>query len=58
MSQVTTATFLIAIILIVISVAAQLPLAAGGAGVILMVGLIYAFVVTKREEDRGTASAD
>jgi drug/metabolite transporter superfamily protein YnfA len=46
-----------AIALIIISVAFGANFVAGGGGVVLTVGLIYSFVVTKREIERGDQAA-
>lgn len=53
MSKTTLYLFLAAVVLQVLAVFFQVPFAAGGAGVVMLVGLIYAYVVTKREEERG-----
>ncbi len=53
MSKTTLYLFLAAVVLQVLAVFFQVPFAAGGAGVVMLVGLVYAYVVTKREEARG-----
>ena len=57
MSRITYTIFFAAVALLLFSVIFQLPIAAGGGAVVMMVGLIYAFIVTKREigqaEDMG-----
>lgn len=53
MSKTTLYLFLVAVVLQVMAVFFQVPYAAGGAGVVMLVGLIYAYVVTRREEERG-----
>ena len=62
MSKVTLGVFIAAIALIVVAVALDAAVFAGGSGVILMVGLVYAFVVARRDAERGEmavpASAD
>ncbi len=52
MTNVTYGIFLFAIFLLILAVIFQLPIAAGGGAVVMMVGLIYAFVVTKRDFER------
>ncbi|RIV85927.1 hypothetical protein [Aurantiacibacter zhengii] len=53
MSKVTLGVFIAAIALIVVAVALDSAVFAGGSGIILMVGLIYAFVVARRDAERG-----
>lgn len=52
MTPITKGIFLVAVALLVLSAIFQMPIAAGGGAVILLVGLIYAFVVTMRDIER------
>ena len=52
MTPITKGIFLIAVVLLIVSAIFQMPIAAGGGAVVLMVGLIYAFVVSKRVVER------
>jgi len=52
MTPITKGIFLIAVVLLIVSAIFQMPIAAGGGAVVLMVGLIYAFVVSKRDVER------
>ncbi len=51
MSKVTLYTFLVVVALLVIAVAFNLPIVAGTAGLLMLIGLIYAYVVAQREFD-------
>ena len=57
MSKTTLSILFAAIALIVTSVAFGATFVAGGGGIVLTVGLIYSFVVTKREIERGDQAA-
>ncbi len=57
MSMTTLGILFAAIALIIISVAFGANFVAGGGGIVLVVGLIYSFVVTKREIERGDLAA-
>ncbi len=57
MSKTILATMLLAVLLIVIAVIADSTFVAGGSGVVLMVGIIYSYVVAKRDADRGVGAA-
>lgn len=52
MTPITKGIFLVAVALLVLSAIFQMPIAAGGGAVIMLVGLIYAFVVTMRDIER------
>lgn len=52
MTELTKGIFLSAVLLLVISAVFQAPIAAGGGVVVMLVGIIYAYVVTKRDIDR------
>ena len=52
MTPVTKGIFLVAVALLVLAALLQMPIAAGGGAVIMLVGLIYAFVVTTRDIER------
>ncbi|GGC34596.1 hypothetical protein GCM10011371_22390 [Novosphingobium marinum] len=52
MSKTTQGIFLVAVLLLVLAAMFETPLAAGGGAVLMMVGLIYAYVVAKREAER------
>ena len=52
MTPITKGIFFIAVALLIVSAIFQMPIAAGGGAVVLMVGLVYAFVVTKRDAER------
>lgn len=58
MSKITYAIFFAAVALLLFSVMFQMPIAAGGGAVIMMVGLIYAFIVTKRDIERSEETAE
>ena len=49
MTKVTYGIFFAAVAMLLLSAVVPLPIAAGGGAVVMMVGLIYAFVVTKRD---------
>lgn len=53
MSKTILATLLAAVFLIVIATIFQSTFVAGSTGLVLMVGLIYSYVVAKREADEG-----
>jgi len=55
MTNLTKGIFLSAVLLLVIAAIFQAPIAAGGGVVVLLVGLIYAYVVTKRDEARAAS---
>jgi hypothetical protein len=57
MSKTIQATLVFAVMLIIIAVIADSNFVAGGSGVVLMVGLIYSYVVAKRDEARGVSPA-
>ncbi len=52
MTPITKGIFLIAVALLIVAAIFQMPIAAGGGAVVMMVGLIYAFVVSKRDVER------
>jgi len=52
MTKTTYGLFVIAVVLLVLSAVLEMPIAAGGGALIMLVGLIYAFVVTKRDLER------
>jgi len=52
MTKTTLAIFLTAVALLLLAVLLEMPFVAGGGGVLLMVGLIYAFVVARRDAER------
>ena len=52
MTPITKGIFFIAVALLVAAAIFQMPIAAGGGAVVMMVGLIYAFVVSKRDVER------
>jgi len=56
MTKITQGIFLIAVALLVLSAVFKAPVAAGGGAVVMLVGLIYAFVVTKRDVERSQFS--
>lgn len=49
MSKVSLGALLAAVALVVLAVVFDVPFMRGGSGVILLVGLIYAYTVAKRE---------
>ena len=49
MSKVSLGTLLAAVALVVLAVVFDVPFMRGGSGVILLVGLIYAYTVAQRE---------
>lgn len=51
MSKISLAIFLAAVALIVLAVALEMPFVGGGGGMLLLVGIIYAYVVTKRDAE-------
>ncbi len=53
MSKTILATLIAAVVLIVIATIFQSTFVAGSSGLVLMVGLIYSYVVAKRDADRG-----
>ena len=55
MSKTILGTLVAAVLLIVIATIFGSVIVAGGSGVVLMVGLIYAYVVSKRDIERGEA---
>lgn len=55
MSKTTQATLIAAVLLIVIATIFNSTFVAGGSGVVLLVGIAYAYVVSKRETERGEA---
>ncbi|WP_209347772.1 hypothetical protein [Pontixanthobacter sp. CEM42] len=59
MSKTIQGTLVAAVLLIVIATLFNSTFVAGGSGVVLIVGLAYAYVVSKREVERGeVAGAD
>jgi len=56
MTKITQGIFLVAVALLVLSAVFKAPVAAGGGAVVMLVGLIYAFVVTKRDVERSQFS--
>lgn len=52
MSKTIQSTLIAAVLLIVIATIFNSTFVAGGSGVVLIVGLAYAFVVSKRDLDR------
>jgi len=52
MTTLTKAIFLAAVVLLVLAVVFQTPIAAGGGAVVMLVGLIYAYIVTRRDQER------
>ncbi|MEO9463371.1 MAG: hypothetical protein ABJ242_11640 [Marinomonas sp.] len=57
MSKTILATMLIAVLLIIVAVIADSTFVAGGSGVVLMVGIVYSYVVAKRDAERGAGAA-
>ena len=53
MSKTILATLLAAVLLIVIATVFKSTFVAGSTGLVLMVGLIYSYVVAKRDAERG-----
>ncbi len=51
MSKIMLYTFLVTVALIVLAVAFDLPIVAGTAGLLMLIGLIYAYVVSQRETE-------
>jgi len=51
MSKIMLYTFLVTVALIVLAVAFDLPIVAGTAGLLMLIGLIYAYVVSRRETE-------
>ena len=49
MSKTTLYIFLAAVIMLVLAVVFNLPFAAGTAGLLMLIGVIYAYVVAKRD---------
>lgn len=52
MSKTIQGTLIAAVLLIIIATILDSTLVAGGSGVVLTVGLLYAFVVNKRDIER------
>ena len=57
MSKTILATLVLAVFLIVIAVIADSTFVASGSGVVLMVGIIYSYVVAKRDVEKGAGAA-
>ena len=57
MTKVTTGILIAAVALIVLAVIFEVSFVAGGGGVVLLAGLAYAYVVSKREAERREAGA-
>lgn len=57
MSRTTQTIFLAAVVLLVLAVINHMRFVAGGSGLVLLVGLIYAYVVSRRDEERKQAQA-
>ena len=57
MSKTIQGTLVAAVMLIVIAMLFNSTFVAGGSGVVLIVALAYAYVVSKREVERGEVSA-
>ena len=55
MTDLTKGIFLSAVVLLVISAVLQAPIAAGGGALLMLVGVIYAYVVTNRDIARAKA---
>jgi len=53
MSKTIQGTLIAAVLLILVATLFNSAFVAGGSGLVLLVGLIYAYVVSKREFDRG-----
>lgn len=56
MTELTKGIFLSAVLLLVISAVFQAPIAAGGGVVVMLVGIIYAYVVTQRDIERSATN--
>jgi len=52
MTNLTKGIFISAVLLLVLSAIFQAPIAAGGGAVVMLVGIIYAYIVSKRDEER------
>lgn len=57
MSKTIQGTMIAAVLLIVIATTFNATFVAGGSGVVLLVGLIYAYVVSQRDLERGGNAA-
>jgi hypothetical protein len=57
MSKITLGILIAAVSLIVLAVMSNASFVAGGSGVVFLVGLTYAYIVTQREIERGKGSA-
>ncbi len=57
MSKTTLGIFIAAIVLIIAATAMQATFVAGGAGVVLMVGLIYSYVIAQRDQERANGDS-
>lgn len=57
MSRTTQGIFLFAVLLLLAAVIFQTAVAAGGGAAVMLVGLIYAYVVAKRDIERAKSAA-
>ncbi|MEO5705755.1 MAG: hypothetical protein ABIT10_13325 [Alteraurantiacibacter sp.] len=55
MSNTTLGIFLGSVALLFMALLVGNTFVAGGSGLVLLVGVIYAYVVTRRDEERGAA---
>ncbi len=56
MSNTTLGIFLAAVALLFVALVTGNTFVAGGSGLVLLVGVIYAYVVTRRDEERAAAN--
>ena len=58
MSTTIHRTLIAAVLLILIATLSNSAFVVGGSAVVLLVGLVYAYVVSKRDAERGGVEAD
>lgn len=52
MSRTTFGIFIASVAMLIVALLADNTFIAGGSGLVLLVGVIYAYVVTRRDEER------
>jgi preprotein translocase subunit SecY len=52
MSRTTFGIFIASVVMLFVALLADNTFIAGGSGLVLLVGVIYAYVVTRRDEER------